>query len=92
MTHNIRKHAPEGAQWFSDFSGELTYFKSDAEGQIYFYDERGEWVLFLHFNRGDMTVKNGFHAIEISKSQFNWFWIIYTVVASAVFTYIYMGK
>ncbi|WOZ57854.1 hypothetical protein ZP9_00040 [Shewanella phage ZP9] len=92
MTRNIRKRTPEGAQWFGYDGLNVDYFKADSEGQIWFYNERGVWSVLLNFTVDDMTAKNGFHAIEIGKSQLNWFWIIYTAVAVAVFTYIYMGK
>lgn len=92
MTHNIRKHGPEGAQWFGYSGFDVDYFKADSDGQIWFYNERGGWSVFLNFTIEDMTVKNGFHAIEMSKNQLSWFWIIYTAVAVAVFTYIYMGE
>lgn len=80
MTKNIRKAAPEGAEYFRVTVNCIEYAKLDEDDRLHIWQEtNGKWLAHPVNNFGTPS-ECGFHAFEAPK----WIWFIYGVLHGAV--------
>lgn len=86
MTKNIRKAAPEGAEYFRITGDMVEYAKLDEDDRLYIYDyQLSQWELQSPMYDADAVKSAGFHAFEAPK----WIWFAFgglfgTVVVSLI--------
>lgn len=71
MTKNIRKEAPEGAEYFRITGDCIEYAKLDEDDRLHIYDHQSsQWELQSPMYDADTVKSAGFHAFEAPK----WMW------------------
>ena len=83
MTKQIRKDAPEGAEYFQVMTNCVVYYMCDEEGRVYIADDKTEWRLMRYMSREDLMYRKDIHSLYMP-TVLKWFAIVALVAAFAL--------
>ena len=89
MTHNIRKHAPEGAEYFAFNGSKLDYYRVGENNDVEVW-HFGEWVHSRIVSLAMLHYNNRFHALYGAANAFTLLICVVAVVLTVI--YCTMGR